>query len=89
MLFRSANLWRSELGETSTIYTKQEAISAGLFGLPMPDTFAERAGDVIAVVNTNAILIDPAREKLESAMVGHHGGFTQIETNVPLQLLVI
>mgnify|MGYP003331757200 FL=1 len=84
-----ANLWRSELGDTSTIYTKQEAISAGLFGLPMPDSFAERAGDLIAIVNTNAILIDPAREKLESAMVGHHGGLTQIETNVPLQLLVI
>jgi len=84
-----ANLWRSELGETATIYTKSEAINSGLFGLPMPDTFAERAGDLIAVINTNAILIDPAREKLESAMVGHHGGLTQIETNVPLQLLVI
>ena len=35
------------------------------------------------------ILIEPAKEKLESAMVGHHGGLTQIETNVPLQLLVI
>jgi len=84
-----ANLWRSELGETATIYTKSEAINSGLFGLPMPDTFAERAGDLIAVINTNAILIDPTREKLESAMVGHHGGLTQIETNVPLQLLVI
>jgi predicted AlkP superfamily pyrophosphatase or phosphodiesterase len=84
-----ANLWRSELGETATIYTKQEAINSGLFGLPMPQVFAERAGDLIAVVNTNAILIDPAREKLESAMVGHHGGLTQTETNVPLQLLVI
>ena len=35
-----ANLWRSELGETATIYTKSEAINSGLFGLPMPDTQA-------------------------------------------------
>jgi len=84
-----ANLWRSELNDSATVYTKQEAISAGLFGLPMPDKFADRAGDLIAIVNTDAVLIDPAREKLESAMVGHHGGLTQVETNVPLQLLTI
>ena len=82
-----ANLWRSELKEAATIYTKQEAITLGLFGLPMPENFAARAGDLIAIVNTDAVLIDPAREKLESAMVGHHGGLTQVETNVPLQLL--
>ena len=82
-----ANLWRSELGEVATVHTKQEAIDSGLFGLPMPANFAERAGDLIAIVNTDAVLIDPAREKLESAMVGHHGGLTQVETNVPLQLI--
>ena len=84
-----ANLWRSELSNTATVYTKSEAINFGIFGLPMPEKFAERAGDLIAIVNTDAILIDPAREKLESAMVGHHGGLTQIETNVPLQLLAL
>jgi predicted AlkP superfamily pyrophosphatase or phosphodiesterase len=82
-----ANLWRSELKELATIYTKSEAIASGIFGLPMPENFAARAGDLIAIVNTDAVLIDPAREKLESAMVGHHGGLTQVETNVPLQLL--
>lgn len=84
-----ANLWRSELSNTATVYTKSEAINSGIFGLPMPEKFAERAGDLIVIVNTDAILIDPAREKLESAMVGHHGGLTQIETNVPLQLLAL
>lgn len=82
-----ANLWRSELGAVAIVHTKQEAIESGLFGLPMPANFAERAGDLIAIVNTDAVLIDPAREKLESAMVGHHGGLTQVETNVPLQLV--
>ena len=83
-----ADLWRSELGEVATIYTRSEAINSGLFGLPMPEKFAERAGDLIAIVKSDAILIDPDREKLESAMVGHHGGLTQVESSVPLQQLV-
>ena len=84
-----ADLWRSEIGSMAEIYTKDEAINVGLFGKPMPNNFAERIGDLIAIVKSDAILIDPAREKLESAMIGHHGGLTQVETNVPLQLLVV
>lgn len=84
-----AQLWRSELGDTATIFTKAEAIKQNLFGLPMQDSFADRIGDIVAVVNDNSILIDPAREKLESAMVGHHGAMTGDETNVPLQQLII
>ena len=84
-----SQLWRSELGETATVYTKHQAIAANLFGLPMPDRFAERIGDLIAIVNDDSILIDPAREKLESAMVGHHGALTEAERNVPLLQLLI
>ena len=79
-----AELWRSELGNKAKIYSKQEAIEANLFGLPMPERFADRAGDIIAIVNDNSILIDPAREKLEGAMVGHHGALTDVESTVPL-----
>ena len=55
----------------------------------MPEKFADRVGDIVAVVNDNSILIDPAREKLESAMVGHHGALTDVETTVPLLRLTI
>jgi len=84
-----AKLWQSELGTRASVYTKSQAISANLFGVPMPENFAERIGDLVAIVNTDAILIDPAREKLEAAMVGHHGGLTDIERNVPLMQLII
>jgi len=84
-----AALWRSELGDIATIYTKDDAINANLFGLPMPQNFAERAGDIVAIVNDDSILVDPAREKLESAMVGHHGGVTDIESTVPLMQLTL
>lgn len=84
-----ADLWRSELGDFATIYTREAAINAGLFGAPMPPEFALRIGDLIAVSNGDGILIDPAREKLESAMVGHHGGMTDIEKSVSLMQLII
>lgn len=84
-----ADLWRSELGDFATIYTREAAINAGLFGAPMPPEFALRIGDLIAVSNGDGILIDPAREKLENAMVGHHGGMTDIEKCVPLMQLII
>ena len=84
-----ADLWRSELGEFATIYTREAAINAGIFGKPMPPEFSLRIGDLIAVSNGDGILIDPAREKLESAMVGHHGGMTDIEKSVPLMQLII
>jgi predicted AlkP superfamily pyrophosphatase or phosphodiesterase len=79
-----AELWRSELSGKATIYTRQEAINSNLFGQPVSRDFAERIGDVIAISMSDEILIDPSREKLESAMVGHHGGLTDTESSVPL-----
>jgi predicted AlkP superfamily pyrophosphatase or phosphodiesterase len=84
-----AELWRSELQDLASVYTKTEAISTDLFGQPMPDTFADRLGDLLVIANQNVILIDPAREKLESAMIGHHGGLSDVETNVPLIQITI
>lgn len=84
-----AELWRSELSGKANIYTREEAINQNLFGQPVSRNFAERIGDVIAIANKDEILIDPAREKLESAMVGHHGGLTDIESSVPLLQITI
>ena len=41
-------------------------------------------GDVIAIAHGEMILIEAEREKQEGAMVGHHGGSTDIESFVPL-----
>ena len=81
-----AALWKSELGNRVTVYTKKEIIAADIFGLPMPEKFVERIGDVVVIANDKSIFIDPEREKLESAMVGHHGALTDLEKKVPLLL---
>jgi len=41
-------------------------------------------GDVIAIAHGDLIFIEAEREKQEGAMIGHHGGATDIESYVPL-----
>ena len=61
-------------------------IANGLFGPVVSEDASERMGDLIAIANDDLILIDPARVKEESSMVGHHGGITDIEVEIPLLL---
>lgn len=76
--------WREFLGAKATIFTRQAAISAELFGSEVSADAADRMGDVIAIAQSDLILIEADRQKQESAMVGHHGGDTEIESYVPL-----
>ncbi|CAB4617586.1 unannotated protein [freshwater metagenome] len=76
--------WREQLGEYADIYTRTEAIAAGLFGAEVSLDSSERMGDLIAIAKGGAILIDPTRVSQESAMVGHHGGLETAETSIPL-----
>lgn len=78
--------WREFFKDTAKIYSKAEVISAELFGPVVSEDSFERMGDLIAIANNDLILIDPARVKEESSMVGHHGGVTDIEVNIPLLL---
>jgi hypothetical protein len=77
-------LWQSTLGDKVTMHSRESAIRAGLFGPQVSLDASERAGDIIAIAQGGVVLIDPEREKLEGAMVGHHGGDSVIESSVPL-----
>ena len=76
--------WREVLGAKADIYTRDEVISAKLFGPEISLDSSERMGDFIVIANEEMILIDPTRVKEESKMVGHHGGLNQIEVDIPL-----
>ncbi len=80
----TAHIWREFLRDQAVIYTKHEAISAGLFGEKISDECFARMGDVIAIPTGSALFIDPTRIAQESAMVGHHGGLTNDEVAIPL-----
>lgn len=79
--------WQSELGQRVSLFTRQSAIAAGLFGSEVSLDAAERMGDVIAIAQGNLVLLDPERADKEGDMVGHHGGDSEIESSVPLLLL--
>lgn len=84
-----AHVWRESLSSRVTVYTRAEALRNGLFGATVSLDSQERMGDLIAIANDDVVLIDPAREILESAMVGHHGGLTDSERLVPLAMAEI
>ena len=78
--------WRQFLGNSAKVLSKSEAIADGLFGPVVSEDASERMGDLIAIANDDLIIIDPARVKEESSMVGHHGGVTDIDVEIPLLL---
>jgi hypothetical protein len=76
--------WEEFLGNRADIYTREDALTAGLFGPnSSADTF-DRMGEIIAIAKGGLILIEAERESLEGSMVGHHGALTEIENYVPL-----
>jgi hypothetical protein len=81
--------WREYLGNRAQVFTRNEAIAAGLFGSEVTLDSNERMGDLIAIAQGGTILIDPSRIPQESSMVGHHGGLNTAETAIPLYSQVI
>ena len=84
-----ASTWEEFLGKKASIYTREQAIAAELFGNSVSADAADRMGDVIAIAHGDLILIEAEREKQEGAMIGHHGGASDIESYVPLLRAVI
>ena len=78
--------WREFLGNSAKVFSKSEAIADGLFGPVVSEDASDRMGDLIAIANDDLILVDPARVREETSMVGHHGGVTDIEVQIPLLL---
>jgi predicted AlkP superfamily pyrophosphatase or phosphodiesterase len=84
-----ASIWEEFLGNKASIYTREQAIAAELFGNSVSADAADRMGDVIAIAHGDLILIEAERENQEGAMIGHHGGASDIESYVPLLRAVI
>jgi predicted AlkP superfamily pyrophosphatase or phosphodiesterase len=77
------NRWQEALGESVSVLTRSEAINAGLFG-QVSDSVVERIGDLVVIAQGNFILVEKEREAQQCAMVGHHGGTTSQECDIPL-----
>jgi hypothetical protein len=78
--------WQEFFGNKAKVLSKESAIKDELFGPVVTEDSHDRLGDLIAIANNDLILVDPARVREESSMVGHHGGVTDIEVEIPLLL---
>lgn len=76
--------WQDLLGDRALIYDQEEAISNGLFGADVKESVRERIGDLVVIAQDNFILVEAERAVQQCAMVGHHGGVTRAETEIPL-----
>lgn len=79
-----ASVWQEFLGDRVDVFTREQAITNNLFGDVVSADSLDRMGEVIAIAKGGAVLIDPARIEKESAMIGHHGADSDIETQVGL-----
>ena len=80
------NQWQEFFGSKARVLSKDSAIKDGLFGPVVTEDSYDRMGDLIVIANDDLILVDPARVREETSMVGHHGGVTDIEVEIPLLL---
>jgi hypothetical protein len=80
----TASLWQQYLQEKALVLTREQAISSNLFGAQMSADAVDRMGEVIAIARGGLVLLDPDRSDKEGAMVGHHGGDSEIESQVGL-----
>jgi hypothetical protein len=79
-----AGTWKEFLGEKALVLTREEAITRAIFGEEVSQDAVDRMGEVIAIARGGVVLLDPDRADKEGAMVGHHGGDSQIESQVGL-----
>jgi hypothetical protein len=79
-----ADAWRQSESDRAWVYTRAEAVAAGLYGR-VADEVLPRIGDVIVAARKAIAYYDsrPANQKARG-MIGQHGSLTDEEVRVPL-----
>lgn len=80
----TASLWQEYLQDKALVLTREQALSSNLFGADVSADAADRMGEIIAIARGGLVLLDPERADKEGSMVGHHGGDSEIESQVGL-----
>jgi len=80
----AASLWQQYLQEKALVLTREQALSSNLFGTDVSADAIDRMGEIIAIARGGLVLLDADRADKEGAMVGHHGGDSDIESQVGL-----
>lgn len=76
--------WAERLAGRADVYTRDQAVAAGLFG-PVRHAHLPRIGDVVVVCTDGSAVLATGHEPPESArLVGFHGAATAAEMAIPL-----
>jgi hypothetical protein len=76
--------WSEILDGRAQVYSREQAVAAGMFGPVSPGHLA-RIGDVVAVCTGDAAVLATGHEPPESArLIGFHGAATAAEMAIPL-----
>jgi hypothetical protein len=66
------------------IWTREEAIDAGIFGPTVSAQAAERIGDIVAAAFGRVGIVQRDVDPAQARLNGHHGSLTPEEQLVPL-----
>ena len=80
----TALLWQEYLQDKALVLTREQALSSNLFGTDVSADAIDRMGEIIAIARGGLVLLDADRADKEGAMIGHHGGDSDIESQVGL-----
>lgn len=79
-----AAAWREVVGDKAEVLTRDQAIAEGLFGPVAPRNLA-RIGNVLVIAAAGFSVVDSENESPAAlALIGHHGGLTLDELEIPL-----
>lgn len=79
--------WTEVLGNRASVYSRADAVAAGLFGPVRPEHLA-RIGDVVVVCRDDTVVLATGHEPDSVAeLIGFHGSTTSAETAIPLLCL--
>ncbi|MFD0704923.1 alkaline phosphatase family protein [Alloscardovia venturai] len=78
------NRWLDYLGDKVAVYTKQEAIDAGIYGLVNEQT-RHILGDIIVFANNDVTVVDSrTQQDMATRLPSVHGSMTAAELDIPL-----
>ena len=78
-----ATTWRSVLGSTATVVTRQEAVDEGWFGA-VDARVLPRLGDVMVACHGDSAIVSTVDFPYEKSLVGLHGSLTRTEMLIPI-----
>jgi predicted AlkP superfamily pyrophosphatase or phosphodiesterase len=72
-----------EIEQFAQVFTRAEAISAGIFG-NVDSLYEERIGDLVVLAKSDFVLASESVDRRVSNLMGQHGGDSETERLIPL-----